>query len=831
MKKISIPVLVLLSVFARPLAAGMEIRVLKGPSDAPEPFRKFALKGDLLASDAKFAAIIAGSSRLLINDMNIPQADPFGQIMAFVPVGRSGRVLTLLGAPSLRIAGKSLAPTVSSVKAEGMGIVVRASAAAPNGAKFEITTGYRFDFEAGRIAIVSEIRNAGPGEAQGVSYNLGGNFLQTYNFTPYNAKDFPKLNFRVYQRPEHVLGWWNPNPPDTSDKPLPGKLGAGRSHKVTYAVLAGTDIAGMLEGLYQTAGVPAARQMIDFRSVGSTTAVPRPLPSLPGPVEVIVREPATGVVFYRAFLNKPAAISIPLPEGTYTVRANFFPLTGERTFRLGPNRDGTAPSPWLIDIPELGKMKVRVRNSRGAPVLGKVSFIGLAPTGSPYFAPEDPILSGRGWETSKDSVTPGKDGLDLSLPTGTYTVVASRGPEFGREIRAVEVLAGENPDLNFVVERAVETPGLISLDPHMHTIFSDGALPVAGRLKGLAAEGVDVAVAADHNFVTDYGPELEKLGLAGEMAVIAGDEVTARGGSIHFNTYPATPRAGEAGYGAISVADDTPSVLFKLAREKNPGSLVQVNHPRSRGLGYFLTYKLDPEKAASANAPFDLNFDVMEAMNGAFRSPSNQASILDWFHFLNRGYPIRVVGSSDAHGQDGGETGYSRTYVLYKGPEGRGLDQAALIKAVKEGRSFVSNGPIVAVRANGRATFGDTLTAKGGKVNLDVTVMGAPWLDVGEIRLIVNGERREAIPVGKRGEGGVGSRKYEGRIKLTLDRDAWIVVEVIGRTSLFPIVQQKSSDGRTENAAVPYALTNPIFVDTNGDGRVDPVWPEKVAIK
>jgi hypothetical protein len=809
----------------------MEIRVLKGPSDAPEPFRKFALKDDLLVSDAKFAAIIAGVSRLLVNDLNIPQADPFGQIMAFVPAGRSGRVLTLIGAPSLRIAGKSLSTTVSSVKVEGKGVVVRASATAPSGAKFEITTGYRFDFDAGRIGIVSEIRNAGPGEAQSVSYSLGGNFLQTYNFTPYNAKDFPKLNFRVYQRPEHILAWWNPNPPDTSDKPLPGRLGAGRSHTVTYALLAGTDIAGMLDGLYQTAGVPAARQTIDFRVVGSTTAAPRPLPSLPGPVEVIIREPATGVVFYRAFLDKPEAVSIPLPEGTYMVRANFFPLTGERTFRLGPKHDRMASQPWLIDIPELGKMKVSVRDRRGVPILGKVSFIGLAPTGSPYFAPENPILSGRGWETSKNSVTSGKDALDLSLPTGTYMTVASRGPEFGRDTRVIEVFAGENPDLNFVIERAVETPGLISLDPHMHTIFSDGSLPVAGRLKGLAAEGVDVAVAADHNFVTDYGPETEKLGLAGELAVIAGNEVTARGGSIHFNTYPVIPRVGEAGYGTISVADDTPSVLFKLAREKNPGSLVQVNHPRSSGLGYFLTYKLDPQKAAFADAPFDLNFDVLEAMNGARRSPSNQATILDWFHFLNRGYPIKAVGSSDAHGQDGGETGYSRTYVLYKGPEGKGLDQAALIKAVKEGRSFVSNGPIVAARANGRATFGDTLAAKSGKVNLDVTVTGAPWLDVGEIRIIVNGERRETIPAGGRGAAGVGRLKYEGRIKLTLDRDAWIVVEVVGRTSMFPTVQQRSGDGRAENAIVPYALTNPIFADANGDGRIDPVWPEKVAIK
>jgi hypothetical protein len=257
MKKSAVSIIVLWSALAPTLAAGLDIQAIQGPSDAPEQFRKFALKGDLLVSDAKFAALIAGSSRPLVNDLNIPLADPFGQIMAFAPAGRGGRVLTLIGAPSLRIAGKSMTTTVSSVKAEGRGIVVRASALSPSGAKFEITTGYRFDFETGRIGIVSEIRNAGPGDAQSVSYGLGANFLQNYNFTPYNAKAFPELNFRVYQRPEHVLAWWNPNPPETSDKPLPGRLGAGRSHRVTYALLAGTDIAGMLDELYKTAGVPA----------------------------------------------------------------------------------------------------------------------------------------------------------------------------------------------------------------------------------------------------------------------------------------------------------------------------------------------------------------------------------------------------------------------------------------------------------------------------------------------------------------------------------------------------------------------------------------------
>ncbi len=205
--------------------------------------------------------------------------------------------------------------------------------------------------------------------------------------------------------------------------------------------------------------------------------------------------------------------------------------------------------------------------------------------------------------------------------------------------------------------------------------------------------------------------------------------------------------------------------------------------------------------------------------------------IQDWFQFLDRGYPVKVVGSSDAHGYDGGETGYSRTFVLYGGGEGNALDQAALIKAVKEGRSFVSNGPVVAVKAGRKATFGDTVTAKGGRVDLDVTVTGAPWLDVAEVRIIVNGERKETLAAGGRGEEGVGTLKLERRIRLTVERDAWVVVEVVGRKSMFPNLQQRSANGEADGSAVAYALTNPIFIDADGNGKMDPVRPEAVAIR
>jgi hypothetical protein len=827
----TLSVILALAMSAASASAGVIVKVIATPGELPEAFRPVGAAGDILISDGRYAALIAGSSRSIRNELNMAAPDPFGLLLAFAPSGASGRLWTLVGSPSLRVSGRAVAMRVVSVRPEGRLVVARWEGGTEDQGRFEVDTLYEFDFEAGQISIAAEVRNIGQKDVEKLSFGLGANFLQNLNFTPYNARAYPGLNFRVYQRPDHVLGWWNPNPEEAPDTPLPGLLQPGQAHRVSYALLAGKDIPDVLDRLYRIAQAKAGRQAIELRTAGTGTGS---APAL-GPgfetVEVLISEPATGAVFYRAFLNHPASLSVPLPDGTYRVRVNAFPAVREGVFRRPTVDAKGAEAAWLIEVRALGKVNVRLRDSKGSPVAGKVSFIGLTPAESPYFAPENPVNSGRGWESQKNSVYPGRDGEAVRLPEGTYLAVASRGPAYTRQTRVVEVFAGSSRNAGFVIDRVVATPGLVSVDPHMHTQFSDGRLKIAERLKGVAAEGVDVAVSADHNYLTDYRPELARLGLTGTLAVIVGSEVTGRGGNIHFNSYPLAPHPEAAANGAISVEDSTPGLLFDLTRKNNPAALVQVNHPRSRGLGYFLTYNLDQKAAEAADRPFVTNFDVMEAMNGAYLSEANRTAIEDWFHLLNRGYPVRIVGSSDAHGQDGGEPGYSRTYVLYGGAKGAGLDVPALVRSIKEGRSFVSNGPIVTARANGKWTYGDTLTARDGRLALDLEVRAAPWIDVSEIRLVVNGERQKPIAVGGQGAAGAVTRKYTGRTTLTLERDSWVAVEVKGRGSLFPTVQQRSRDGTAEGAPLPYALTNPIFVDVDGDGKITAVWPDRVAIR
>jgi hypothetical protein len=794
-------------------AAATTIQVVQDPAKLAQPWAGIVQKGDFFISDGKTATAISTSPRTAISVIYYGNIEPAGLILGFLPEGASKRAATQIGAPAVTVAGQTVKMGAVTVQQEGAGILVQTMYEGPGGVKLEVRTRFGFVLESGRINITSEIRNAGRSEVKGLSFNLGANTSQSYNFSPYQAQAFPKLNFRVWQRPDHVLGWYNPNPTGSAANPVPGKLGAGQVYRASYVLVTGTDPGQVTERLYALAGEKTERAA--FELTGSE-----------GLTEVVIKETASGVVFYRTFMDKPAPLSVPLMRGTYTITANFFPAVAERNFRM--DEATAAAKPLAIAAPKIGKLRVSIADKKGKPVLGKVSFIGLAPDRSPYFRPENPIATGRGWEQAKNSVFPLREKLEVSVPAGTYLVTASCGPEYTRESRVAEVFGGENPALDFRIDKVVGTAGLVSIDPHMHTQFSDGSMLVPERLKSVAGEGIEVVVSADHNFITDYRPDLERLGIGDELAVILGEEITARGGSIHYNAYPVERREGEPGGGAISVADVTPDVLFGLTRAKDPGAVVQVNHPRSRGLGYFLTYDLEDKTAATAKAPFSMDFDVMEIMNGSKYGGNNQRSVEDWFHLLNRGYPVKAVGSSDAHNIDGGEPTYSRTYVMYAGKKGAGLDQAAVVKAIKEGRSFVSNGPIVTVKANGGGRIGDLVRAKKGKVELDVKVESAPWVDVSEVRLVVNGERKPPLKM----EGGDGKTvRFKDEVDLTLERDAWITVEVRGKSSLFPVLQQRAAGGEANAAAFPYAMTNPIFFDVDGDGKCSPVWAEKIKIK
>lgn len=796
-------------------AAEIQVKVIKSAEDLPEQFCSLWQKGDYLLSDGKTLVIISASSRSVKTILNYPSPDVLGSIISFVPAGKNLESNLIIGSPLLRrkerreeLAYTSVQP-LKETQQGALAFGASTSYQGKKGEKAEIKTLYSFYADEAKIDIFSTLTNTGGKEIEDISYSLYFNPLHSYSFSPFHREKHPNLNFRVYQKNGYYLAWLNMNPLPKDEESSLNKLQPGKTFEAHYILLVATQYEDLLQKVYGIFKVKPLEALIHFKDFSS------------GLAEVIIIDAFSPSLFFRSMIENPLSLRVPLPQGIYKVRANFFPAVCEELLVVAEGEESSC----ILQNPPQGRVKVRIRDSRGEFVPGKVTFIGLSPTRTPYFKPENPIKSGKQWEAFKNSCFPQEEGLEVRLPVGTYLIYASRGPEYSMDQKVVEVLKDELQELVFRIDRVLETPNLISIDPHLHTNNSDGGMGISERIKSIVAEGINVAVASDHNFISDYTPALQKLGLQKYLAVICGNEVTHPDNLIHYNTYPLKLRVDEERNGAIPPFAEEAPALFEASRKKDPEAILQVNHPRAGDLGYFNNYQLDMEQAAFAREHFSTSFDVLEVMNGPRFYSSNSVAIEDWFHLLNRGYYFPLIGSSDSHSIDRGEPGYSRTYVFYEGGEGDQLNWTALALSLKKGRAFATNGPLVEFKVNGKYTSGDTLTAKDGRIELWMKVQSAPWIAVDEIRVIVNGERKIIFPVKIAKEA---VSKFEEQISLRVSRDSYLALEVLGKESLYPVLQRSSPSGLVSDAILPYALTNPVFVDFDGNGKFDAPLPHKI---
>ena len=809
------------SLLALPLAltGQVEIKNVAREADIPEAFAPGWKTGDFVLTAGRYLVLVGGSPRPKLSMLNSPVTDGKGDILSFVPAGQGLDSTLNIGGAVVRRGRQAIYPAYAGIRilkgadsGKGLSLEATAEYAGKAGEKARIRTIYSVLQSGGRINISSVITNTGSIEIGDLGYSLFFSASSAYSFSPYASTDKRERNFRVVQKKGLSLGWLDANPPSQGDRMLPGTLSPGKSYKVRYSLFAASSPRSLLERIYETLGLKYSTVLLEFK--GSRGDL----------MEILVRDAVTDGVFYRSFLNHAAACDVPLPAGTYKVTANFFPSVVETPIAV----DGkTSSGKYVLEAPPLGALKLNLRDEQGKYVPGKATIIGLAPTKTPYFAPDNPIETGRYWEASKCSCYPGPQGAEIKVPVGTYLISASRGPEYTVDQKVVEVLKDDVRELGFRLERKIDPRGFVSVDPHLHTNESDGGIGIPERLRTIVAEGVDVAIATDHNVVTDYAPWLRKLDFSRRLAVVPGSEITPPDFYIHFNAFPIPPTSPAGPKGPVVGLEGSVADLFEAARGQAPSALLQVNHPRAGDLGYFKNARLDVETAGAADANFSTDFDLLEVMNGPAYFASNNEAVEDWLHLLNRGFFYPITGSSDSHSADGGEPGYSRVYVLYGGEKGERLDWGAVAKAMKAGRSFVTNGPFVEFEVNGRYTSGDLFTQKSGKVVVRAAVRAAPWVSVDEVRIIINGERKIVLPV--RGDAASPSR-FEEKIPISMSRDFFVVVEVLGRESLFPVVQAEGANGTRDKAAVPYALTNPVFVDVDGNGRFDAPLPRKIGV-
>jgi len=462
-------------------------------------------------------------------------------------------------------------------------------------------------------------------------------------------------------------------------------------------------------------------------------------------------------------------------------------------------------------------LRFEILDERERPMPGRLTFVGDEGPGAELFT--NPAARPHDLAVRRDVVYSLSGRGAITVPPGRYRIYASRGIEWSLDQVELELAEGEERTWQAHLRHEVDTRNWVSGDFHLHTLTysGHGDANLEERIISLVGEGVEFAVATDHNHNTDYGPTVDSLGASDHLQYVTGNEVSTPIG--HFNVFPLEPGRPLPDRNARNAVTLFRSIQ-KQTNRYDVVPVIQLNHPRWRRIDYFGRTGLDPVTATSPSAAFSYEFDSIEVFNGNDgwgyydadppKRPvgSGVHSVLqDWFNLLNQGRRYTAVGNSDSHTVHYEFAGYPRNYVWSPAAEPRSIDVKEVVDALRAGQVFTTIGPFVEFSVDGKR-MGRLVRTFSGAVDVRVRVRAASWIDCDRVKIVVNGfvvEEREVTQHRY-------VERFDERIRIELDRDSWIAVLVEGDDPMDPIVQGRS------RPIVPLAVTNPIWVEVDGDG-------------
>jgi len=404
----------------------------------------------------------------------------------------------------------------------------------------------------------------------------------------------------------------------------------------------------------------------------------------------------------------------------------------------------------------------------------------------------------------------------FQLPAGAYEIWFGKGMEYSVEVQKVVLDNRQNTSLKATLNRELNPKGYIGGDMHLHTFTHSGHgdATVEERLISCVAEGLEWAVATDHNAVLDYAPYMKQLGLENYMATAVGNEVSTPIG--HFNTYPLASGS-EKVNAKISVGKE----LFETIRAEGlPNTMIQVNHPRWVDSDFFNTKGLDPFYGVSNHPEWDWNFDAFEVLNENFGigwrdAPDNKFSVKqDWFNMLNQGLRKTGLGNSDSHSVIAQIAGVPRNYIKSASDIPTQIDTKELIENIKNQQVSVARGLFVNMETRDGQGIGSTVKLTKETLTLNLTVQAASWISCHKAELIENGVVIQTFEIPENTK----VNRLETKVTLQPKKDSWYALIAYGDIPMAPMVQG------TQKPVLPMGFTNPIWVDTDGDGAITSLY-------
>ncbi|MEX2137818.1 MAG: CehA/McbA family metallohydrolase [Pirellulales bacterium] len=357
--------------------------------------------------------------------------------------------------------------------------------------------------------------------------------------------------------------------------------------------------------------------------------------------------------------------------------------------------------------------------------------------------------------------------IATELNPGVYDYEVERGPEYERKAGKIECVAGKTTELGLTLKRVanLRQAGWYSGDLHVHR-------PLEEIEQLMAAEDLDFAPVItwwnNRNLWKDRAiPRQLTRSFDGHRLyqVMAGEDEREGGALLYFGLDRPLDLTGSK--------REVPSPMFFVeeARQRNANVWIDIEKP----FWWDVPVWLASGRMTSIGLANNHMCRSSMLANEAWGKPRDRGRLPDprgngfwtqeiYYQLLNSGLRIPPSAGS-ASGVLPNPVGYNRIYVHLDKP----FTPETWFEALARGQSFVTNGPLLVVKANDQLP-GATFKAEDGKglaVNLEIQLTSTDRIS--RLELIHNGEVVKTIDCSD-------ELTQQRTVRFTLDEPGWFLV-------------------------------------------------------
>jgi Tol biopolymer transport system component len=535
--------------------------------------------------------------------------------------------------------------------------------------------------------------------------------------------------------------------------------------------------------------------------------------------------------------------AFPLTYGEYDMTGPRWSPDGRRIACIS-NQDGNT-SLWVIEVPggrrtriearrrahlaPVGRLKLTVVDrATGRTVPARLTVTG--PDGR-TFAPDDAWRHAdeafdRSQSKYEASYFHTAGSAEITVPAGPVTIEALRGLEYRPARLQVEVPRDGTRAARVVLERIADlkSQGWWGGDLHVHMNYGGHYRNTPERLALQArAEGLHTI----ENLVVNKEQRIPDIDMVADRPAPPWTKgaVIAHGQEFHTSFWGHTALIG---LGDHYLLPDYAAYVKTAAASLFPHNPAVFEMARAQGAitGYVHPFDVVPDPADRATRlTHDLPVGVALGRTDYFEVvgfSDHLATSTVWYRLLNCGFRLPAGAGTDAmanYASLRGPVGVDRVYVRAgraadggagagahagAGAGAAGPSRRAWLDAIRAGRTFATNGPLLEFSIDGRG-IGDEirLPAAGGTLVARVNVRSIAPLT--RVEIVGNGEVIASLPIDAAATGGATA---SGTVRLEVKRSGWYLVRAWNDRPASPILD-----------IYPFGTTSPIYV-TVGDAPV-----------